>query len=183
MKPIQWTALVLFLAVSLTIFGQGFTKPVLAGDMNPDIVAALDKLYSKSEAAATLAKAAKGILVFPEIVKGGFLVGGQYGEGGLIIDGKQTGHYNTIQVSYGLQAGLQKYGYAMFFMSDSALGYIDKSNGLELGVGPTVVVVDDGASKSFTTTTARAEIYVFFFDQKGLMAGLGIQGTKITKID
>lgn len=111
------------------------------------------------------------------------MIGGQYGEGGLLVDGKPNGNYNTIQVSYGLQAGLQKYRYALFFMSESALKWLDKSDGWELGVGPSIVVVDEGAAKSFTTTTAQAEIYAFFFDQKGLMGGLGLQGTKVTKID
>ena len=77
---------------------------------------------------------------------------------------------------------MQKYGYALFFMTDKAMAWLDKSDGWELGVGPTIVVVDTGASSSTTTTTAQSEIYAFFFDQKGLMGGLGLQGTKITKI-
>jgi lipid-binding SYLF domain-containing protein len=82
-----------------------------------------------------------------------------------------------------LQAGVQKYGYALFFMTNSALQYLDKSDGWELGTGPSIVVVDVGTAKSITTTTAKSDVYAFFFDQKGLMGGLGIQGTKITKID
>ena len=124
-----------------------------------------------------------GILVFPGIVKGGFIVGGQYGEGALIRDGKTVGYYNTIAASYGLQAGLQKFGYALFFMTDSALKWIDKSEGWEIGVGPSIVVVDAGAAASMTSTTAQSDIYAFFFDQKGLMAGLGLQGTKITRLE
>ena len=126
---------------------------------------------------------ARGILVFPSIVKGGLVVGGQYDEGALIKGGKTAGYYNTVQVSYGLQAGMQVFGYALFFMSESAMDYLDKSDGWEVGVGPSIVVVDTGTAKSATTTTAQAEIYAFFFDQKGLMGGLGLQGTKITRID
>ena len=156
---------------------------VSAEKIDGDVKIALEKLYAGSSAAKTLGEKAKGILVFPSIVKGGFIVGGQYGEDAFLKAGKTVGYYNTIQASYGLQAGLQKYGYALFLMTDSAVKYIDKSGGWEVGVGPTIVVVDAGASKSMTTTTLKSEIYAFFFDQKGLMAGLGLQGTKISKID
>jgi len=110
------------------------------------------------------------------------MVGGQYGEGALFKGGKPVGYYSNVQVSYGLQAGIQEHGYALFFMTDKALKWLDKSDGWEIGVGPSIVVVDVGAATSKTTTTLQSEIYAFFFDQKGLMGGLGIQGTKITKI-
>jgi lipid-binding SYLF domain-containing protein len=126
---------------------------------------------------------AKGVLVFPSIVKGGFMVGGQYGEGALFRGGKVSGYYSTLQMSYGLQAGLQKYGYVLFFMTESAFKYLDKSDGWELGMGPSIVVVDEGTARSMTTTTMQSDIYAFFFDQTGLMGGLGLQGTKITKIE
>jgi lipid-binding SYLF domain-containing protein len=153
-----------------------------AAEVNRDSKSALEKLYAKSSLAKTLSEKAAGILVFPGIVKGGFMVGGQYGEGALLKGGKTTGYYNTVSASYGLQAGVQKYGYALFFMTDSALKWIDKSDGWEIGVGPSIVVVDTGAATSGTTTTLQSEVYAFFFDQKGLMGGLGLQGTKITKI-
>jgi lipid-binding SYLF domain-containing protein len=98
------------------------------------------------------------------------------------MNGKIAGYYNTIQASYGLQAGLQKYGYALFLMDDSAIDWVNKSNGWELGTGPSIVVVDAGKAKSLTTTTMHSKIYVVFFDQKGLMGGLGLQGTKVTRI-
>jgi lipid-binding SYLF domain-containing protein len=152
-------------------------------EIDRDVSVALDKLYEKAPVAQQLAKIAKGVLVFPNIVKGGLIVGAQYGKGALQKQGKTTGYYNTIAASYGLQAGVQSFGYAMFFLSDKALKYLDKSEGWEIGVGPSIVVMDEGLAKTFTTTTAKDDIYVFFFDQKGLMAGLGIQGTKITKIN
>ena len=96
---------------------------------------------------------------------------------------RRLAYYNTVAASYGLQAGLQKFGYALFFMNDSALKWIDKSDGWEIGVGPSIVVVDVGAAASMTSTTAQSDIYAFFFDQKGLMAGLGLQGTKITRLE
>jgi len=142
---------------------------------------ALQKLYKKSPKARELAKSAKAILVFPGIIKGGFIVGGQYGEGALFKGEKPVAYYNTVSVSYGLQAGGQSYGYAMFLMTDDAVAYLDKSDGWELGTGPSIVVMDKGAAGSLSTTTAKSDVYAFFFDQKGLMAGLGLQGTKISR--
>ncbi|MFO0795515.1 MAG: YSC84-related protein [Candidatus Brocadiaceae bacterium] len=154
-----------------------------SSEIDRDVKSALEQLYVKSSSAKALGEKAKGILVFPRIVKGGFIVGGQYGEGALLKNGTTAGYYNTVQLSYGLQIGIQKYGYALFFMSDSAMSWLDKSDGWELGVGPSIVVVDIGAAGAATTTTLQSEIYAFFFHQKGLMAGIGLQGTKITKLD
>jgi len=154
-----------------------------AAEINRSVNSALASLYAKTPSAKVLGEKAQGILVFPSITKGGFMVGGQFGEGALIQGGKITGYYNTVQVSYGLQVGLQKYGYALFFMSPSALKWLDKSDGFELGTGPTIVVVDTGAAKSMSTTTLQSEIYAFFFNQKGLMGGLGLQGTKVSKVN
>ena len=153
-----------------------------AAEIDRDVDVAIDKLYASSDAAKELSKVAKGILVFPNVIKGGLIVGGQYGVGALRVGGKTAGYYNTAAASYGLQAGAQSFGYAMFFMTDDALEYLKKSSGWEIGVGPSVVVVDDGLARSLTSTTAKDDIYAFFFSQKGLMAGLGIQGSKITEI-
>jgi lipid-binding SYLF domain-containing protein len=165
-----------------TLLCRNPARAASAEEIDRDVKSALKTLYAQSSAAKELGNKAKGILVFPAIIKGGFLVGGQFGEGALLKGGRAVGYYNTVQASYGLQAGLQKYGYALFFMTDSAMKWIDKSDGWEVGVGPSIVVVDTGAAKSMTTTTLQSEIYAFFFDQKGLMGGLGLQGTKITKI-
>ncbi len=88
----------------------------------------------------------------------------------------------AVEVSYGLQAGVQVFGYALFFMNDGALEYLDSSGGFELGVGPSIVVVDAGMGKSITSTTITQDVYAFIFSQKGLMAGIGLQGSKITRI-
>jgi len=154
-----------------------------AAELDRDAEAALRQLYAEEPLALQLAGEAKAILVFPDVLKAGLIVGGQFGEGALRMGGKSVGYYNVVQASYGLQAGAQSFGYAMFFMSDETLKYLDNSDGWEVGVGPTVVAIDKGTSKSFTTSSAKDEIYVFFFDQEGLMAGMGLQGTKITKIN
>lgn len=159
--------------------------PVMAdsgAEINREATAALQTLYERTPAAKEVGTKAKGILIFPRIIKAGFLVGGQYGEGALLKGGKTVAYYNTVAASYGLQAGAQSFGYALFFMTDSALKYLDKSGGWEIGSGPSIVVVDEGMARALTTTTAQSDIYAFFFDQKGLMGGLGLQGSKITRI-
>ena len=143
----------------------------------------LDKLLADVPAAKALYARATGVLVFPTITKAGFVVGGQYGEGVLWRGGKPVAYYNTAGASYGLQAGAQQYGYAMFFMNQKSLDALNSTQGFEVGVGPSVVVVDQGMAKSMTTTTVSEDVYAFVFAQKGLMAGIGIQGNKITKID
>jgi lipid-binding SYLF domain-containing protein len=163
----------------------GFSQPALAdtaAQIDRDVNNALKKLYAGSPAARELSKIAKGILVFPSIIKGGFIIAGQYGEGALRIDGKTTGYYNTVAASYGFQAGAQSFGYVLFFTDQEALNYLYNSDGWEVGVGPSVVVVDQGFAKTLSSTTAKEAVYAFFFSQKGLMAGMGIQGTKISKI-
>ncbi len=154
-----------------------------ARQLSRDAQIELQKLYDKSASAKALGEKAKGILVFPAIVKGGFMVGGQYGEGALLKSGTGAGYYSFISLSYGLQAGIQKYAYVMFFMTDAALDYVEKTNGWELGAGPSIVVVDKGMAGGISTTTAKSDIYAFFLSQKGLMAGIGLQGAKITRID
>lgn len=154
----------------------------MTAEIDRDVDTALQKLYASTPVAEELSKVARGILVFPEVIKGGLIVGGQYGEGALREEGKKVGYYKTVAASYGLQAGAQKFGYAIFFITESSLTYLDESSGWEVGVGPSIVVVDEGAARSLTTTTAREDIYVFFFGQKGLMAGLGLQGSKISRI-
>jgi lipid-binding SYLF domain-containing protein len=154
-----------------------------AAEIDRDVDFALQKLYDKIPLARKLANEAKGILVFPSILKAGFMLGGQYGEGALRIKGKTASYYNNVSASYGLQLGAQSYGYALFFMTDSALEYLQRSEGWEIGMGPSIVIIDEGVAKSMTTTTARDEVYAFIFDQKGLMGGLGLQGSKITRIE
>lgn len=167
---------------SAVLAGASPANAASAREINRDVAAALKRLYATMPAARTLSARAKGILVFPRIVKAGLLVGGQYGEGALLRGGRTTGYYSTAGVSYGLQAGAQRFGYAMFFMTNSALGYLDRSGGWDVGSSPSVVVVDKGAAAGVTTTSAKKNIFVFFFNQQGLMAGLGLQGTKISKL-
>jgi lipid-binding SYLF domain-containing protein len=151
-------------------------------ELEHDAAHALQSLAGKNQAARLLGDKAKAVLVFPSIVKAGFLFGGQMGDGVLMTNGRTAGYYNSLAASYGLQAGVQVFGYALFFMNDAALSYLDSSDGWEIGVGPSIVVVDAGVGRSLTSTTITQDVYALIFDQKGLMGGLGIQGSKITKI-
>ncbi len=153
-----------------------------AKEIDAAVDEALKSLYASTPAAVELARVAKGILVFPQVVKGGLIVGAEYGNGALRKRGVASGYYNTIGASYGFQAGVESFGYALFFITESALEYLDESGGWEIGVGPTLTIVDQGVAASFSTTTLQSDIYAFFFDKQGLMAGLSLQGSKITRI-
>ena len=174
------------IAIIVLIAPLGYLTPARADgadDLNKAADTALKTLYADFPEAVELNGKAKGVLIFPNIIKAGFLIGGQYGEGVLRKDGKTDGYYNSVATSYGLQAGVQSFAYVLFLMTDSALEYLDNSEGFEIGSGPSIVVLDKGAATSFTTTTLNDDIYALTFNQAGLMGGLGLQGTKITKIE
>ncbi len=158
-------------------------RAATAADLTRGSAAELNKLYARQPSAKILGQKAKGILVFPAMVKAGFMFGGQIGEGALRKNGRVVGYYNSVAASYGFQAGVQKFGYALFFMTDAALEQLDATRGFEVGVGPSLVIVDEGIGRSITSNTITSDVYAFIFDQKGLMAGAGIQGSKITRID
>ena len=153
-----------------------------AEELDRDAADALQMLYRTNPVAQDLSKQARAILVFPNIVKAGFVFGGSYGEGVLRQGARTVDYYNTASASWGLQAGAQSYGYALFLMNDRAVDYLRMSNGWEIGVGPTVVIVNEGVAKNLSTTTAKDDVYGFIFDQKGLMAGISIEGSKISRI-
>lgn len=180
-RTATWTAL----AVTVACLPLA-TRPASAAsarELSIDGRAALQSLYASQPSAKLLGSKAKAILVFPDIVKAGFMFGGQIGEGIRLQGGKVTGYYSSVAASYGLQAGIQSFGYALFFMNNAALRQLDSTGGFELGVGPSIVVVDEGVGKSLTTNTLTSDVYAYIFDQRGLMAGLGIQGSKLTRID
>jgi lipid-binding SYLF domain-containing protein len=154
-----------------------------ADDLTHDSRQALQQLVAQNPAAAKAKSKALAVLVFPNVVKAGFVLGAQGGKGVLFVHGQPQGRYRTVAASYGLQAGVQKYGYALFFMDHKSVNWINTTRGWEIGTGPSVVIVDKGMARSFSTSTLHSGIYAFTFDQKGLMAGLGLQGSKIKRID
>ena len=153
-----------------------------ANEINREASQALTTLYRTTPGAKALADKAVAVLVFPNIVKGGFIVAGQFGDGALRRHGKTVAYYRSLAASYGFQAGVQAFGYVLFFMDEASLKYLDKSDGWELGTGPSLVVLDAGFGKVLSTTTLQKGVYAFVFDQKGLMGGIGIQGSKISRI-
>jgi lipid-binding SYLF domain-containing protein len=154
-----------------------------AGQIDADATRALQRLYSEQSSARRLGARARAILIFPKIIKAGLLIGGQGGDGVLRIGGKTAGYYNIGAASFGLQAGAQRFGYVMFFMTDVSLKYLQDSDGWAIGSGPSVVVIDKGAAASLTSTTLTQDVYAVPFGQRGLMAGIGLEGSKITHIN
>lgn len=179
------------LATGTLILSQCANGPITnlnASSVNPRELAAksrsaLNDLYRSNPAARRLGARAKGIIVFPSIAKGGLMVGGMAGNGALIRnDGTIRDFYQTAGASYGLQAGIQEFGYALFLMDDAAFANLNRSGGWELGSSPSLVIVDEGVAASLSTTTMNESTYAFFFNQRGLMGGLGLQGSRITRI-
>lgn len=150
-------------------------------DQKVDI--ALNQLLQQSPTAQAVADQALAVLVFPDIVKGGFGIGGQYGEGALRRDDATVGYYNIASASFGLQVGAQSYSQALFFMTEKALAYLDRVAGFELGADASVAVVDAGMAVDVTSNTLQDPIVAFVFGQRGLMAGVTIEGSKITRIN
>jgi lipid-binding SYLF domain-containing protein len=159
-----------------------YANAATAEDLDKDALQSLQTFYKSNPVAKSISEKARAILVFPNIVKAGLVFGGAYGEGVLIKDSKPVDYYNSVTASFGWQAGAQSYGYVVFLMNDKAVQYLAKSKGWEIGVGPTVVVVNEGIAKNLSTTTFKDDAYAFIFDQQGLMASLSIEGTKISHI-
>lgn len=167
---------------AVSMGAMGLANAATAEDLTRDSKQALQTLYKTEPVAKTLAQNAKGILVFPNIIKAGLVFGGSYGEGVLLKGSQVVDYYNSVSGSWGLQIGAQSFGYAVFLMTDDAVNYIEKTKGWEVGVGPTVVVVDEGVAKNLSTSSLKNDAYAFIFSQQGLMAGVSIEGTKISHI-
>ena len=180
--PIRMIALT-WMIFTLSVFSPAAALAASASAIDRDAKASLAQLYQTTPGAKALADKAVAVLVFPSIVKGGFIIAGQFGDGALRKNNKTVAYYRSLAASYGFQAGIQAFGYVLFFMDDASLQYLDNSEGFELGVGPSLVVLDAGFGKNLSTTTLQKGVYAFIFDQKGLMGGVGIQGTKITRIN
>ena len=174
--------LMLLAAAVFSMGIAGGAHALTAEDLNKDADHSLQLLIKTRPVAGELAKQAKAVLVFPNIIKAGLVFGGAFGEGVLIKNGKYVDYYNSFTGSWGLQAGAQSYGYAVFLMTDKAVSYLEKSHGWEIGVGPTVVMVNEGVAKNLSSSTMKDDAYAFIFDQQGLMLGVSLEGSKITRI-
>ncbi len=152
-----------------------------AASLSADGERALQRLYAIEPQARAYGKHARAILVFPGVIKGAFVFGGETGNGVLLVHGRPTAFYNTSAASWGLQAGGKQFSYALFLMNNQALRYLHQSGGWALGGGGNIVVVNQGAAVGQNTTTLSHDVYAFPFDAKGLMAGIDISGSKITQ--
>jgi len=184
MRNLRTMSLAVFIATIVTISAGAFNYASANSpeDLNKDADQALQILTKNNPLAKDLASKAKAILIFPNIVKAGLVFGGAYGEGVLKQGNRIDSYYNSVTASFGWQIGAQSYGYVVFLMNDKALKYIHKTHGWEIGVGPTVVVVNEGIAKNLSTTSLNDDAYAFIFDQQGLMASVSIEGTKISHI-
>lgn len=180
LRSISTGALALTLFVSAGVIDVA--KAASAEDLQRDSDQALALLTSTNPTAESISSQAKAVLIFPSIVKAGLVFGAAYGEGLLKRGATVEGYYNSFTGSWGLQVGGQSYGYAVFLMNDEAINYIRESKGWEIGVGPTVVIMDEGAAKNLSTSSLQEDAYAFIFDQSGLMIGISIEGTKISEI-
>ncbi|MBF0255018.1 MAG: lipid-binding SYLF domain-containing protein [Gammaproteobacteria bacterium] len=179
-NPIRSIALTTVAVASLGLMSNAIGAT--AEELDKDSDQALQTLYQAEPVSKEMSRNAKAMLVFPNIVKAGLVFGGSYGEGVLIKGAKVVDYYNSVTGSWGLQVGAQSYGYAVFLMTDKAVRYIEDTKGWELGVGPTLVVVDEGVAKNLSTSTLKDDAYAFTFSQQGLMAGVSLEGTKISHI-
>ncbi len=136
-------------AAGLMLATIAFLSTASADDLTSDSRRALQQLVDQNPGAAKAKSKALAVLVFPNVVKAGFVVGAQGGKGVLFVRGQPSGRYRTVAASYGLQAGVQKYGYALFFMSQKAVDWINNTRGWEIGTGPSVVIVDEGMARTF----------------------------------
>jgi lipid-binding SYLF domain-containing protein len=145
---------------------------------------ALSELKQEKNGNQQVLKNAKGLLVFPRVYEGGFVVAGEYGEGVLLVNNQPTGYYNMISASWGYQAGAQRKSIIIAFMTDEALAKFRNSNGWDIGADATVAVIKAGAEGSINLDELlNRPVLVMVADQRGLMGGVSLEGTKITKID
>ena len=171
-----------FLALFAFSQAPSQTLAATAAEIDAEADLALQRLYREAPVAKKIMDDAAGALIFPSIIKGGFGIGGEYGEGVLRQNGQSTGYYNMASVSYGLQIGAQGYSQVLIFTTPEALKYLDDSQGFEIGADAGVALADMGAGGDLSSTTLQSPIVAFVFGQKGLMAGISIEGSKITKI-
>ncbi len=173
--------LVALLSITATFF---ITDPVAnaltKAEIDVGVTATLSRFQKDIKGGSEYLKASRGVLVMPHITKAGFIVGGQYGQGSLLVGDKTVQYYSLISGSLGYQIGAEQYDMVIIFMTDDALNKFRKSNGWEAGVDAEVTLVQVGANISVETLRSQQPIAGFVFDQKGLMAGVSIKGAKFT---
>jgi lipid-binding SYLF domain-containing protein len=161
---------------------SGSAQAASAVEIDAKVNASLKRFYKEVDAGKELANKSKGVLVFPSVIKAGFGIGGEYGEGALRINGRTVNYYNTAAASIGLQLGAQAKTVILLFMEREALSGFQNSDGWEVGVDGSVALVTIGAGTAIDTTNIKDPIIGFVFNNKGLMYNLTLEGSKITKL-
>ena len=180
---IQWIFRVFLL---ITVFSVLLTNNLLAKtakEIDASVDVAIERFYKQVKGAEEFVKASKGMLVMPNVVKGAFIVGGEYGEGALRIGGKTVDYYNTISGSIGFQIGGESKDIILLFMTEEALKSFRESKGWEAGVDGNVVLITVGGGERGDTTTSKDPVVGFVFDAKGLIADISLKGAKFSKVD
>ncbi len=152
-------------------------------EIDANVQEAIEQFYQHTSAGKKLAARASGMLVFPSVVKAGIGLGGEYGEGALLVKGKTTGYYSVAAASIGFQLGAQARSQVILFMNDKVLAKFRTSDGWEAGVDGSVALATLGAGGEISTETAQKPIIGFIFSNKGLMYNLSLEGSKITRIN
>ncbi len=176
MKRLIATALTLLLAL------PAWAVNTSREELDARVQESLQNLYEQSSAAREVSGNAKGILVFPHVYKAGVGIGGEYGEGALLIDNQPVAYYNTAGASIGFQLGAQRMTQVLMFMTQEALDRFRNSDGWEAGVDGSVAIANLGAGGSLSTETLQEPIIGFVFSNEGLMYNLTLEGSKITEI-
>ena len=182
MKSARISIAVLFIALSGVVAFSFSALAASAVEIDARTDSALKMFFEKVGPAKELSAKARGILIFPDVIKAGFGIGGEYGEGALRINGKTVDYYNTAAASIGLQLGAQSKTVIIMFLDQQALADFRKSDGWEAGVDGSVAVVEWGAGGSVDTTNIKDPIIGFVFGNKGLMFNLTLEGSKMSKI-
>ena len=180
---IQWAIWIFLLITVFSIFLTNNLLAKTAKEVDGSVDVAIERFYKQVKGAEEYVKASKGMLVMPNVVKGAFILGGEYGEGALRIGGKSVDYYNTISGSIGFQIGGEKKDIILFFMTDEALKKFRASKGWEAGVDGNVALITVGGGERADTTTSKDPVVGFVFDAKGLIADISLKGAKFSKVD
>jgi len=183
MQSLTVRSILILLTVAVSIYTIPPAEAASKTEINAKVNTTMSSFYTQVKSGKELANKAIAILVFPEVFKAGFGIGGEYGEGAMLERGKTTGYYSTAAASIGFQIGAQMKSQVIMFMTREALKGFKASDGWKAGVDGSVALVTVGAGGEIDTNTVKDPVIGFIFSNKGLMYNLTFEGAKITKID
>lgn len=164
------------------LLAAGQAQAASATEISRDVAASEKLLFKTVAGSAELAARARGVLIMPDVIKGGLIIGGSYGEGALKVAGVIQNYYSVAAASIGYQIGVQKTSHALFFMTQRALEKFQRADGWELGADAEFTVPGDGISLNIDSTTIKSPVVAVVYAQDGLLAGASLEGAKYTRI-